>query len=313
MYHKGVHLLRVLDKLGAYYPEHVALSEVFDETGWSEEEYEQVDSYLAKKGWIKGLGFVNEGWVDPSGDRSITHTGADALSEAMMYRLPLSLLSEKIAIWLNGQDPLGQDINDTEVIQALGIDMESYEHAMRELLDLGLVEEPTARSFGSSIVPQPRLTEAGRLAVKNGFAQPEVVPVAQQIGVQINAPVSQSPIAGIVASEDVTVNQAIEGADHEQLSEISAVYLDQIVNLVKNDLQAAQLTAYIQAIQDLESAIEAEHPDNGRLRKLLSVVAFLDDANGAIELGEKAWELAKVVLPYIPILVEIIARIAVPS
>lgn len=313
MYHKGIFLLRVLDDLGAYYPEDVALTKVFEKTGWSEKEYEQVDSYLAKKAWIKGMGFVNEGWVDPNGDRSITHIGADALAEAMTYRMPLGLLAEKIALWLNEHDPLGEGVNDAEVVQALGIDIETYERAMRELLDLNLVEEPTIRTFGSSIVPHPKLTEAGRLAIKNGFAQPDAFPISQQIGVQINAPVSQSPIAGVVASEDVTVNQAIESADHEQLLEISAAYLDRIVDLVKNDLQGGQLTTYVQSIQELKSALDNEHPDNGKLRNLLSIVAFLDNANGAIELGEKGWQLAKVVLPYIPVLVQIIARIAASS
>ena len=308
MYHKGIYLLRVLDELGAYFPDQEGLGEVFNMTGWSAKEYKQVDSYLAKKGWIKGIGFVDEGWVDPSGYRTITHSGSDALAEAMMYRMPLTLLAEKIVTWLNGQDPLGKGSNDAKVIQALGIDEASYEYAMRELLDLGLVEQPTVREFGSSIVPYPRLTETGRLALKAGFGQPETTPTAQQIGVQINAPVTQSPIAGIVASEDVSVKQVIESADREQLSKITAVYLDRIVDLVKTDLQGAQLTAYVQATQDLKCAMEAKNPDNGRLRKLVSAVAFLDTVNGAIELGEKGWQLAWTVLPYILILVRIIDR-----
>jgi hypothetical protein len=310
MYDKGIFLLRVLHDLVAYSPEQANLSEVFRRTGWSAKEYGQVDKYLSKQGWIEGDLFVYEGWVDPNGWRSITHLGANALAGAIASRMPLSLLAERVALWLDEHDPLGKGVSDSAVTEALGISKESYELAARELLDLGLMEEPTSRTLRSSIVPYPKLTEAGRLAVKNGFVQRENLPISQQIGVQINAPVNQSPIAGIVASEDVTVSQAVESADHEKLLEIGAAYLDRIVDLVKDDLQGGQLASYVQAVQELKSALADKDPDNCKLRKLLSIVAFLDNANGAVELGEKGWQLVKVVLPYIPILVQVITRIA---
>jgi len=225
--------------------------------------------------------------------------------------MPLSLLAEKVARWLHEQDPLGKGIPVADVIKGLGIDKTSYEHSVRELLDLDLVK--------SQLIPIGildngwyqilRLTSSGRLTVKDGFVRPDVSSATQQIGVQINAPISQSPIAGIVASQDITVNQAIEGADPAQLAKIGAAYLDQIVDLVKNDLQGNQLTAYASAVQDLKDALADERPDNGRLRRLTSIVAFLDTANGAIELGAKGWNLAARVLPYVPVLIDVIDRI----
>jgi len=306
---RGVYLLRILYELEAYYPKRVALDVVFEKSGWSVKEFKQVDSYLKQKGWIRGVGSISEGLIHPDGDLTITHTGLDALEEAIRYRMSLSLLAEKIARWLNERDPLGRGVDDIELVQALEIDQESYENAMRELLDLGLVETPKSRAHRDSFVPFPKLTEAGRLAIKNGFAQPGISPISQQIGVQINAPVSESPIAGIVGSEDVTVNQAIESGDHEQLLEISAAYLDQIIDLVKDDLQKNQLVSYIQTVEKLKSTMADESLDSGRLRKLLSIVTFLDNANGAIELGEKGWRLAKLVLPYVLILVRIIGHL----
>jgi hypothetical protein len=227
--------------------------------------------------------------------------------------MPLSLLAEKVARWLHEQDPLGGGIPVDDVTKGLDIDEISYAHAVRELLDLDLVDllvDPlTAPTLGGSIVPCPRLTSSGRLAVRGGFARPDVSSATQQIGVQINAPISQSPIAGIVASQDITVNQAIEGADPAQLAKIGAAYLDQIVDLVKNDLQGSQLTAYASAVQELKDALADERPDDGRLRRLTSIVAFLDTANGAVELGAKGWNLAARVLPYVPVLIDVIDRI----
>jgi hypothetical protein len=227
-------------------------------------------------------------------------------------RMPLGRLAEKAARWLYENDPLGKSVPDNQIIQGLDIDQAQYERAMRELLDLDLVESASRRSHGDSIVPSPRLTKDGRLAVKRGFMKSDTQAVTQHIGAQfnINAPVSQSPMAAIVDSQDITVNQFIEGADPVQLAEAGATYLDQILDLTKNDLQGSQLVAYAKAIEDLKEALAEEHPDNSKLQRLLSTVAFLDNANGAIELGAKGWMLAEKVVPPVLVLIKVIGRIA---
>jgi hypothetical protein len=237
---------------------------------------------------------------------------SDFAAPLVHNRMSLGRLAEEIARWLDENDPLGKSVPDNQIIQGLDIDQEQYERAMRELLDLDLVESASRRSHDDSIVPLPRLTKDGRLAVERDFIMPDALAPTQHIGVQfnINAPVSQSPIAAIVDSQDITVNQAIEGADPIQLAEIGATYLDQILDLTKNDLQGSQLAAYAKAIEDLKEALADERPDHSRLQKLISTVAFLDTANGTIELGAKGWVLAEKVIPPVLVLIKVIGRIA---
>ncbi len=151
------------------------------------------------------------------------------------------------------------------------------------------------------------LTGAAYEAVDSDFKIVDT-PVTQHIGVQINAPVNHSPIAGIVDAQDITVKQAIEQADATELAEIGAAYLDQIVDLVKSDLEVSQLIAYSAAVQDLKDALAESQSDHNNLQRLTRTVAFLDNANGAIELGAKAWKLSLLVLPYITPLIEVISR-----
>jgi hypothetical protein len=135
-------------------------------------------------------------------------------------------------------------------------------------------------------------------------------PVPQQIGVQINAPVSHSPIAGIVDSRNVTVQQAIEQADIAELAQIASAYLDEIVDLIKSDLKGKELVAYTLAVQELKDALTQQEPEHNTLQRLVRTIAFLDNANGAIELGAKGWDLAATVLPYVPVLIDVIRRMS---
>jgi len=106
--------------------------------------------------------------------------------------------------------------------------------------------------------------------------------------------------------------QAIEAASHTEISQIvndpemlrSQVgdLTNQLIEAVKSELAASELTAYMEAVNDLRDQLLSGKPDPSLVKRPLGTLAFLGDVEGTVGLMGRVW-------PYISPLLMIAATL----
>lgn len=137
--------------------------------------------------------------------------------------------------------------------------------------------------------------QAGYEAIINNFVIPE-----KSVSPQFN-------IGAIVGEINGGTLQAIglaNGSDVKQIvndpqllaTEINSL-TNQLLEVIKADLSADKLLAYINQIDELKKEVTSEKPSQSVLQRLFNSLAFMGDIEGTISLAARVW-------PYIyPILV----------
>jgi hypothetical protein len=265
------------------------------------EGFDQAQQFLLQGGYIGGTAGGDSGscWV-----KSL---GIEYYEQQMKQRLPISQLAKRIARLIAREARVeGASVTSEDICSELEIDRESYLEAMQELADFDLVEE-TLRADQESFA-WVNLTPKGRRAVRSGFAR-EMPGVTQQIGAVIEGPVSDSTIQAVAQTYQSVVQQSVERENVEGLIEVLSSMTDKMVEAVKADLTTEQLAAYAAAARDFKEQASKEEPNPSVVQRLVTTLAFFDNLNGTLDLGERSLRLALQVAPYMALLLQAVNRL----
>lgn len=292
-------LLGILMEEGATGSRQLTAGELRAKSGLSPDEFDQADNFLLKGHYV-------EGTMDgDKGGRWLTPDGINYYQAQMADRYPLSQMAKRAAKLIMIKAKTHKVYRD-EIRAELEIDEKTCAQTMQELADFGLIQE-------SSQVQQPgfsrvNLTAEGRRAVRSNFKRESIGPV-QQIGAIFQGPVSQSNIQAVAQAYRSTVQQTIEAADVEELRTTIIDTIESMVNAIKADLTTDQLAVYAQAAHELKNEINADQPQPSRLHGILSILAFLGDLEGTLELGERSLKLAATIGPSLVVLLQAISQL----
>jgi len=87
-------------------------------------------------------------------------------------------------------------------------------------------------------------------------------------------------------SQNVNDPQALRAA----IDELGAA----LVDAVRSELQANDLTRYVQEVEELKAALAAESPEPSMLKRILGTLSFFGDVEGTIGLALRVWPLIQV-------------------
>jgi hypothetical protein len=77
-----------------------------------------------------------------------------------------------------------------------------------------------------------------------------------------------------------------------------------MVNIVKDELDGNELALYMHTAEEVKQEIARPNPDKKAVHRWLSMLAFLSDVEGPLQLGERTLGLAFAVIPYLPALAD---------
>jgi hypothetical protein len=265
------------------------------------EEFDQAHQFLLQGEYIGGTlgGDSGSCWVKP--------LGINYCEQQMKQRLPISQLAKTIARFIGREARIeGASVTSEDICSELGIDRKIYLEAMQELADFDLVEEPMKadqESFG-----WVNLTPKGRRAVLSGFAH-EVPSVTQQVGAIFEGPISDSNIQAVAQAYQSVVQQSVEEGSAEGLIEALTDMTDKMVEVAKAHLATEQLAAYAATARDFKEQVRKEEPNPSLVQRLITTLAFFDNLNGTLDLGERSLRLALQVAPYVPLLLQAVNQL----
>jgi len=165
----GLRLLGILIEAKATGPKTMLVNALQSESGLSEGEFGQAETYLLDGGFVRRLGGGDAGqlWA--------TAAGIDCHASDMRTRYPLSTLAKRAAslILHEGKPEMGYVVFMKRICDVLGIDSDTYVKIMKELADWGFAEDATRSQQQpfSGVV----LTDIGRRAVRDSFRREGVV------------------------------------------------------------------------------------------------------------------------------------------
>lgn len=130
--------------------------------------------------------------------------------------------------------------------------------------------------------------QSGFDAVEGGFIQS--VPTTGtylSIGAIIHGDMSGGSVQSVGFASHSEIEQIIN--DPALLNSKIDEYLDNLIEIIKEDLSIKSLTEYHIATEILKEQIKSKNPDSSLLKRILQTLAFLGDIEGTISITTKAW------------------------
>lgn len=173
-------------------------------------------------------------------------------------------------------------------IKGIEVDIEEGEHVER-MLPTGRTER--YKILESTLAPSMPIPGVGpyfRLRVrKETVIHDDGRSLVQNIGALIQGDMRGGNLTA-VGTANAEVQQILN--DPEMLKQAVEGFLEALVGLAKAELANSELIAYLQAVEEIKGQLETtESVEPSRLRELASTLAFLDSANGTVDLLYKAW------------------------
>ena len=138
--------------------------------------------------------------------------------------------------------------------------------------------------------------QAGYDAITNNFVLPEKPASTQlNIGSIINGGMHGGTLQSIGLANDSEIKQIVN--DPQLLADEINKLTNQLLEVIKADLSADKLVAYIKQVEELKQEVTSDKPSQPVLQRLFNSLAFMGDIEGTISLAARVW-------PYVyPILV----------
>jgi hypothetical protein len=142
------------------------------------------------------------------------------------------------------------------------------------------------------------LQPLGKQRVKEGFKPTAATPL-YNIGAIIHT-MSGGTIQAVGAASHTEILQIVNAPEmlRSQVKDLT----NQVIEAVKSELAASELTVYMKAVNDLRDQLLSGEPDPSLAKRLLGTLAFLGDVEGTIGLMVRVW-------PYISPLLMIAATV----
>ena len=129
--------------------------------------------------------------------------------------------------------------------------------------------------------------QAGYEAIKNDFTLPEEPATTHfNIGAIVHE-MSGGNLQAIGFSDKSEVKQIVN--DPQLLSEHVNSLTNQLLEVIKADLSADKLIAYVEATEGLKKEIASEKPSPTKMQHLFNSLAFMGDIEGTISLAARVW------------------------
>ena len=289
-------LLRLMYENGIIEAKPIIYSELSQLTELEEDEFNVAFTHLFSEKSVSG------GGMGPTRSVWITPLGIERIKQFMNSRIPISLEAEKVLRYImeNGPPADYDGVDGTTIQEAereLGLSHDQCVKAFQQLEDYEFIAcqvhgESPLGPWGA--VSTPKARNAARRNFQTDTPHPQT-----QIGAIYQGPVNATNIANAINSQiEQTVNQNDTDAIQRAITEI----LDNLVRVLANELDAAQMTAYEQAVDKLKQELVRPEPDRSRIQKLITILTFGDTLNGTLDLGAKAFTVSALVAPHLPML-----------
>jgi hypothetical protein len=133
--------------------------------------------------------------------------------------------------------------------------------------------------------------------------------IGDNIGAIFQASVQGTQIQAVASAINASIQQVGHGAQASEIRGDLVRAVEDMVRAVRRELTVEQLAAYEQVVREFQQEVVKATPDKARLRRVLSVLSFLGDAEGTMQLTERAFTLGSHVAPYIPLLITLLNRL----
>jgi len=260
----------------------------------STEKFNQAEDYLIDAGYVEHTLGGSEG------SRWLSAAGINWFKSERSKRIPLSIDAMRIARYLfeKTSDPAKSFIAFKEIMESLQLEDLTFRKACQELTDRGLLEDIHV----SDQIPfrAVALTSLGRNACRDGFRiTSPMISYQQNIGAIFQGPVSSTNVQAIASVIHANIQQAVSEGNESNLRNEILRLIEHLVEQAKQELNVDQLTDYSKAAKELKEEVNKTTPNPTIIQRLLGILEFAGNLDGAIELGQKGLELA---LKYAPLL-----------
>lgn len=296
LHENAIFLLRFMLEEGMVAPKGMSPAKLQILVGLSKDDFNGAERFLLQGKLIAG------GGGGDNGIRWLTPLGIEYVSEKTKDRLPLSLSAERILKFVINSIGDNEFLTQPEIIEGAGIDSDKYQDACQQLLDFDFVED-LFKDFGAL-----RPTQLGRQIVHRDFKEQQPVQ-SIQAGAIFNGPVTGGNIQTIASAIGSEIQQNISTLSPEELYKEIEQTLEKLLEQVTTSLTLQQKAAYIQLAAEFQKEITKPQPDAGKLHKFLATLGFLSDAGGAIDFGQKTFEVVVKASPYIMLLGQMIVQL----
>lgn len=282
-------LLRILKELGAD-KEGQPIAKVTGMSRLSDNELLQAQQFLTARELIHGaLGEGTLYWITPQ--------GLAFLKSEMSNRLPLSPNAESILRYLiTSSKYAGEGKSKAEVLSSLGMDEALYIRECQILDDHNLIEAPYATG---ELYGHIRETREGRKAVARNFARENGSSTHIQAGAIIHGSVTGGNIQAIASAMRSEISQSITTTDPDGIRNQISELLGTLVRTAVADLSIEKQAQYAGLAAEFKAEIAKADPNPTIIQKMLGLLGFFGDLDGAIELGSKGLELGAKVAPFV--------------
>jgi hypothetical protein len=195
------------------------------------------------------------------------------------------------------------ELSEGEIMQALEMTTDQCEMVADYLFEAGYARCGGLAGLGTLM----SVTTKGIELYERQHETPSLH-VAGNVGAIYHGPVQGTQIQAVASAVHSSVQQVVEGAHVQEIRQAITQTIEDMVSAVQRELTVEQLEAYAQIAREFQNEVVKENPDQGRIRRMISILSFLSDAEGTIQFGERFFTLGSHVAPYLPLLISLLAR-----
>jgi hypothetical protein len=128
--------------------------------------------------------------------------------------------------------------------------------------------------------------------------------VPQAVGPNFFGPVRAQQFQAVGNQVNSELTQEIHNTSVKDIQQALIKTVEEMVNAVKGELTRDELALYARTAEEFKREIAKPNPDKKAVHRWLSMLAFLSDVEGTLQLGERTLKLAFAVIPYLPALAD---------
>jgi len=128
--------------------------------------------------------------------------------------------------------------------------------------------------------------------------------VPQAGGPNYYGPVRAQQFQAVGNQVNSQLTQEIHNASIKDIQQALIKTVEEMVNIVKDELDGNELALYMHTAEEFKQEIAKPNLDKKAVHRWLSMLAFLSDVEGTLQLGERTLGLAFAVIPYLPALAD---------
>jgi hypothetical protein len=135
------------------------------------------------------------------------------------------------------------------------------------------------------------------------------LPPSIHVGAIFQCPVNDAQIQAVGSAVNSSVQRVANNVQADDVRQALIQAVESMIRAVQGELTAEQFISYTQIARQFQQEVTKENPDKAWLRRAESILSFMSDVEGTIQFGERTFYLSSHVVPYVPLLITLLARL----